>query len=134
MRSRLAWDTKSFRRPTSVSKFVGGVLDSPSSPRQYYQQARLRLNYAATGKLTLKFSGGVEVLEFEGDNSIKATPVFSLGLAYQPFDGTTLNLAGYRNIIGSNATAGQDIIATGFEIGVEQRFFQKFRCGSQLRI
>ena len=37
-----------------------------------------------------------------------------------------INLVGYRNIIGSNATAGQDIIATGFGIVVEQRFFQKF--------
>ena len=108
---------------------VGGILESPSSPRQYYQQARFRLSYAATGKLTLKFSGGVEVMEFEGDNSIKATPVFSLGLSYQPFDGTTLNLAAYRNIIGSNATAGQDIIATGFGIAVDQRFFQKFVAG-----
>ena len=108
---------------------VGGILESPSSPRQYYQEARFRLSYAATGKLTLKFSGGVEVMEFEGDNSIKATPVFSLGLSYQPFDGTTLNLAAYRNIIGSNATAGQDIIATGFGIAVDQRFFQKFVAG-----
>jgi Putative beta-barrel porin 2 len=110
-------------------EFVGGVLASPDTPLQYFQQARLRLNYAATGKLTLKFSGGVEVLEFEGDKSIKASPVFSMGLAYQPFDGTTLNLVGYRNIISSNATAGQDITATGFGIGVEQRFFQKFLAG-----
>ena len=109
--------------------FVGGVRDSPPSPLQYYQQARFNLNYAATGKLSLRFSGGVEVLEFQGENSFKATPVFSLGLAYQPFDGTTVNLAGYRNIIGSNVIAGQDVIATGFEIAVEQRFFQKFAAG-----
>ena len=105
---------------------VAGVLESTSTPLQYYQQVRLRLNYAATGKLNFKFSGGVEVLEVEGDNSVKASPVFSLGLAYQPFDGTTINLVGYRNVIGSNATAGEDIIATGFGIVGEQRLFQKF--------
>ncbi len=110
-------------------EFVGGVLDSASTPLQYFQEARFRLNYVATGKLTFKFSGGVEVLEFQGDKSIKATPVFSMGLAYQPFDGTTLNLVGYRNVSGSNATAGEDIIATGFGIAVEQRFFQKFLAG-----
>ena len=108
---------------------VGGVKESPPSPLQYYQQARLRLNYTATGKLTFMFSGGVEVLEFEGEDSIKATPVFSLGLAYRPFDGTSLSLVGYRNIIASNAIAGQDILATGFRIGVEQRFFQKLFAG-----
>ena len=30
---------------------VGGILDQSSSPLQYYQQARLRVNYVATGKL-----------------------------------------------------------------------------------
>ena len=75
-------------------ELVGGVMESPPTPLQYSQQARLRLNYAATGKLTFMFSGGVEVLEFEGEDSIKATPVFSLGLAYQPFDGTSTQLGG----------------------------------------
>ena len=85
---------------------VGGITDQSSSPLQYYQQARVRVNYVATGKLDLKFSGGVEVREFEGSNSIKTTPVFSLGFEYRPFDGTTLSVVGYRNV--SAATSSRD--------------------------
>ena len=75
---------------------VGGIPDQSSSPLQYYQQARVRLHYVATGKLNLKFSGGVEAREFEGRNYIKISPVFSLGLDYHPFDGTTLSVIGYQ--------------------------------------
>ena len=77
-------------------------------------------------KLTFKFSGGIEVREYEGSDIVKTTPVFSLGLTYQPFDGTNLNIMGYRNVSPSNAIAAQDITATGFEIAAEQRFFQKY--------
>ena len=73
-----------------------------------------------------KASGGVEFREFEGGGDTKITPVFSLGVDYRPFDGTGFSLVGYRNVVGSNAIAGQDFIATGFEIMAEQRFFQKF--------
>ena len=104
---------------------VGGITDQSASPLQYYQQARVRVNYVATGKLNLKFSGGVEAREFEGSNSIKATPVFSLGCDYRPFDGTTLSVVGFRNVFPATSITGQNITATGFEVAVKQRFFQK---------
>ena len=111
------------------STSTGSASTTPSSPLQYFQQARLRINWVPTGKLNFRFSGGVEVREFEGEQSIKAIPVFSLGLTYQPFEGTSLDLVGYRRVVGSNLIAGQDITATGFEIGLQQRFFQKFLAG-----
>jgi len=46
-------------------------------------------------------------------------------MTYQPFDGTTLSLVGYRTVVGSTVEAGQDYTATGFAIAAEQRFFQK---------
>ena len=109
---------------------VGGVLDSTSNPLQYYQQARVRVNYSATGKLNFKFSGGVEFREFEGGvQPVKINPVFSLGVEYHPFDGTTFSVVGYRNIVAATALAGQDLTATGFEISAQQRFVQKFIAG-----
>jgi hypothetical protein len=104
---------------------VGGVTDQSSSPLNYYQQARLRVSYASTEKLKFKLSAGIEAREFEGSNSIKATPVFSLGCDYRPFDGTTLSVVGYRNVFPATSITGQNITATGFEIVVKQRFFQK---------
>jgi hypothetical protein len=111
---------------------VAGVLEQPPSPLQYFQQARFRINWVPTGKLNFKFNGGIEAREFEGNESVRVNPVFSLGLSYQPFDGTSLDLVGYRNVVGSNAIAGQDITATGFEIGLQQRLFQKFLAGVSL--
>jgi hypothetical protein len=90
------------------------------------QQARLRGTYEATGKLTVMFSGGIEAREFEGTDKVRNNPVFSFGLAYQPFDGTHLRIARYRNVFASNIEPGQNYTATGFEIGVEQRLVQKY--------
>jgi hypothetical protein len=115
---------------TSVGlEVTGGITDESSSPLQYYQQGRLRLSYVATGKLTFKLSGGVEAREFEGSDRIKATPVFSLGLEYRLFDATQISVMGYRNVSPTTAITGQDTIATGFEIIVTQRLFQKFIAG-----
>jgi len=108
---------------------AGGISDQSESPLQYYQQARVRLIYVATGKLNLKFSGGVEVREYQGTNRITISPVFSLGLDYRPFDGTTISVVGYRNISPATSITGQDITATGFNISATQRFLQKFIAG-----
>jgi len=40
-----------------------------------------------------------------------------------------LSAVGYRNITASTALTGQDLTATGFELSVQQRFFQKFIAG-----
>jgi Putative beta-barrel porin 2 len=108
---------------------AGGVLDQSSSPLQYYQQARLRVSYAATGKLNFRFSGGVEAREFEGSDLIRISPVFSLGLDYHPFDGTSLSMVGYRNVQAATSITGQDVTATGFEIALVQRILQRFTAG-----
>jgi hypothetical protein len=118
-----------FPKTSTGLEVVGGIAEQSSSPLQYYQQARLRLNYVATGKLNLKFSGGVEAREFEGTDLVRISPVFSLGFDYRPFDGTTLSVLGYRNVYPATDITGQDITATGFEISVTQRILQKFIAG-----
>ena len=105
---------------------VAGVTEQTSEPLQYYQQGRVRLTYVATEKLAFKFSGGVEVREIAGTDIVRITPVFSFGLAYQPFDGTNLNLTFYRNVVSAITLTGQDYTATGFEIAASQRFFQNY--------
>jgi hypothetical protein len=108
---------------------AGGISDQSSNPLQYYQQARVRVNYVAAAKLNLKFSGGVEAREFQGTNAIKISPVFSLGFEYRPFDGTTISVVGYRNVSPATAITGQDVTATGFTISATQRILQKFIAG-----
>jgi hypothetical protein len=105
---------------------VAGVLDSSDTPLQYLQQALVQVIYSGTGKLSFLFSGGVQALEFEDRDEVKISPVFSLGVSYQPFPSTSISLIGFRNVVGSSAEAGQDYYATGFEVNISQGFFQKF--------
>lgn len=108
---------------------VAGILDVAEGPLQYYQQLRGRLRYEATGKLTFKTSAGIEFRQFEGESDFKVEPVFSLGLEYAPFDGTLISLTGYRDVIGSNSLQGQNYVATGVQISIQQRVLQKFFLG-----
>jgi Putative beta-barrel porin 2 len=108
---------------------VVGALNVDGSPLQYYQQARIRMKYSYTGKLNFKLSAGVETREVEGVSGVRVNGVFSLGLEYRPFDGTLISLQGYRNVIGSNSLQGQDYIATGFSISIQQRFLQRIYTG-----
>ncbi len=124
--SRAGMDYQLFPKTRVGFEGVAGVTDQTSTPPSYYQQARVRATYVATGKLTFKFSGGVEAREFEGSDTVKINPVFRLGLAYQPFDGTNVSIVGYRKVSAATAISGQDITATGFEIAAEQRLFQKY--------
>ena len=104
---------------------VAGLIDSSDTPLQYLQQLLMRVYYNPTGKLSFALSGGVQFLEFEGSDEVKIDPVFSLGLTYQPFPSTFINLVGFRNVVGSSDLAGQDYFATGFELNLSQQFFQK---------
>jgi hypothetical protein len=122
---RVGMDYQVFPKTRVGLQGVVGTIDQSGDPLQYYQQGLVVLNYTATGKLTFRLSAGVQALELQGNDTIRILPVFSLGVNYQPFDGTALTVMGYRNVTGS-LIAGQDIIATGFETSVQQRFFQKF--------
>lgn len=106
-------------------ELVAGALDAEGSPLQYYQQLRFRAQYSATGKLTFKFSGGVETRELDDLSSVRVNPVFSLGGEYQPFENTLVAFTAYRRVQASALDQGSDFTATGFEISVEQTLFQK---------
>ncbi len=102
-----------------------GVLDSTDTPLQYFQQLRLQIAYLPTEKLTFSFNGGLQFIEFTGTDVVKVEPVFSLGVSYQPFPATSIGLMGFRNVRGSSLEPGQDYVATGFELSVQQRLLQK---------
>lgn len=104
-------------------------VDDPN-PDQTFEQGNVRLSYELTGKLTFNGSGGVEFRQFE--NNTRGTfvsPVFDLGLNYQPFDSTTFNLSGSRHINNSGALAGQNYTNTTITLRLEQRFFQRLFVG-----
>ena len=104
-------------------------VGSPS-PDQSYEQGNLRVTYEISGKVSLNASVGVEVRQFEGDSGGNhVSPVYALGGAYQPFDGTSVTLSGSRGIQNSAVLAGQDYDSTNISLGVRQRFFRRIYVG-----
>ena len=104
-------------------QFVLGFLDVEDSPFQVYEQIRARATYGATGKLDFEGSAGVEFRQFDSEN--RTHFVFSLAANYRPFPGTAATLRGYRRVFGSASLRGEDFIATGVELAISQRFFQR---------
>ncbi len=116
---------------------VGGTfgynwVDAPS-PDETFEQANVRLTYQLTGKISLNGSAGVEFRQFDEDNngrdSDRVSPVYELGLAYQPFDGTTITARGTRRTLNSAVFAGQDFASTNITFGVRQRFLRRVYFG-----
>ncbi|MEP6809378.1 MAG: outer membrane beta-barrel protein [Chthoniobacterales bacterium] len=101
------------------------------NPNQTFEQINVRASYQVTGKITLDASAGVEFRQFEenygaGDNN---TPVYEIGAAYQPFDGTAITLRGTRRVLNSAVLVGNDYAATNITLGVRQRLLRRIYLG-----
>ncbi len=104
----------------------GYVIQDESAPNEFFQEINLRLSYAATGKLSLAGTLGVESREIGGhDGGTEVTPVFDLTVSYTPFDSTSLALTASRSIETSAVLTGADFDSTGFSFTISQRFFQR---------
>ena len=99
-------------------------MDDPT-PDQTFEQANVRLTYVLTGKLNANASGGVEFRQFDSGRSDYVSPVFELGLKYEPFDGSSFSLTGSRRITASASLAGQDFTSTQFTASGRQRLLQR---------
>jgi hypothetical protein len=103
-------------------------VDDPN-PDQSFEQANVRINYQATGKLNFIASAGVEVRQFDGHRDNYVTPVFEVGAIYQPFDGTSVTLTAGRRIFNSGFFTDQNF-ATTYVIGrIQQRLLQRIYLG-----
>jgi hypothetical protein len=104
-------------------------VDDPN-PDQTFEQANVRVTYQATGKISLNAAGGVEFRQFENTSrSQYVSPVFEIGAAYQPFDGTNISFGFSRRILNSAVLVGQDFASTTVSVGARQRIFQRAYLG-----
>jgi hypothetical protein len=109
---------------------TGGYGTAEGSPDQIYEQANIRISYAASAKTNLSFSGGAEFRQFENDSrGTYVSPVFELSGSYRPFDGTAITLSGSRHIQNSAVLTGQDYTQTDFHLTVTQRFLTRLTLG-----
>jgi hypothetical protein len=115
--------------PTPKTSFgLGGLVGVADlqGPNQTYEQVNGRVNYDPDTKLSFNLTAGLEFRETEDHGGANVTPDFSLGLAYQPFDGTNAGLNAYRRYEYSGRFFGDDYLATGVSAFVSQRFVHKF--------
>lgn len=109
---------------------IFGLDQAQDSPDQVYQILNARCSYDIAGKLVLKSSAGIQFIQYaSGGEAMRIIPVFSVGAEYQLFQKTSLELNAYRNLQNSPSLEGQDYIATGFDIGLEQQLSQKIKIG-----
>jgi hypothetical protein len=86
-------------------------------------QYQLQAIWAATAKLTLSMTGGVEDRTFSGGEEGTVSPVFMMDANYNPSgDGrTSIGLSGYRRFTPSVALADQGFYATGVTANFSQQ-------------
>jgi hypothetical protein len=107
-------------------------VDDPN-PDQTFEQVNVRLSYQATGKIDFVASGGVEFRHFDGDmRDEHISPVFEIGVHYEPFDGTKISLTANRRILNSAVLAAQNYTVTNISVGLQQRLLDRFYLGVNL--
>jgi|GEM_PF-3337068 len=120
------WASESFVDYQATGKFRFGLgggfgqLDvSDGSTPQDFQRALLRVNHAATGKLTIVGRAGVEFRQTEAGRS--ATPVFGVEATHALTAKTTLRLRGVQEVSASGVLEGQNYLRTGLGLGLAHR-------------
>ena len=101
-----------------------GYTTVESGQDQYYEQGLLHLRYLPTYKITVDFTGGVEIRQIQNGPN-RTTPVFDFELSYAAHESTTLSLKVSRQTDTSAFFEDQDIDGTKVEGRVRQRLFQK---------
>jgi hypothetical protein len=123
-----------YRYSDKLNVGIGGTAgydfaDAPT-PDQTFEQANVHASYVLTGKINLNASGGVEFRQFENNSRGQyISPVFELGLSYQPLDGTSVTLTGSRRTYNSGVFAGQDFAGTTVVASLRQRLLQRVYLG-----
>jgi hypothetical protein len=100
------------------------VVDAPSTD-ETFQQVNLSSNYELTGKLKATGSVGVEFRQSDNGGQNQLSPIFQIGVVYQPFDGTEINLSATGRTFNSATLTGQDFTSNQFVFTARQRLLQR---------
>lgn len=125
------WAADAFLNRQLTSKITGslggsgGYIDVDNSPIQTYERALARFTYALTSKVQLDVTGGAEWRDFHNNQPVSVIPVFGVGAAYHPFEGTTLTLEARRRDEISGALTNQDYTTTSVALGLRQRVMDR---------
>ena len=102
-----------------------GLVDLSRGPNQSYGQVLARLRYRATEKIRFDLTAGGELRDIQGV-ATRGNGLFSLGVSYAPFDGTSVFLQCYRRTVTSASSPPANYTVTGVEVQLRQRFARRF--------
>ena len=107
--------------------FLFGVLTVDRGPTQTYEQILARIALTPTAKLGLSGSVGIEVRQLGDGVSDEVSPVFSVGINYNPWENVSFNLDTRYRTYPSSALNGQDYQAFTLGLGVRRaNLFDRF--------
>ncbi len=99
-------------------------VDAPSRD-QTFEQINLHSTYELTGKVSATGSVGAEFRQADNGGITHGSPIFEIGLVYQPFDGTEIDLSATRRVYNSAVLSDQDFDSTQLVVSLRQRFLQR---------
>ena len=104
---------------------VFGYLDVPGEYTQTYEQLLLRVEYIPSPKLLVAARGGVELRQYEDDDRV--SPRLALTAEWLPYVNTTFFANLFIREKSSALYNDQSYTNYGGELGVRQKFLQKFQ-------
>ena len=105
--------------------FNYGFVNLSTGADQSYEQVLARLRYRATEKIRFDLTAGGELRDIHGLSN-HTNGIFSLGVSYAPFGGTSIFLQGYRRTVTSAGSPPANYTVTGVEAQFRQRFAKRF--------
>lgn len=127
MNGRLGLGYRVTERTLAGFDGVYGILNADTSPRQTYQNALFKMEYAATGKLGFLGDAGVETRQRDGDGGSDSTGfIFHVQARYAIRERTAVSLGAGRYTEGSATEAGTTVQRTFISTSLDQDVGRKF--------
>jgi hypothetical protein len=104
---------------------AAGYLAVGNGADQTYQQPYVHVLYQPTAKITLNGQLGHEFRQYDSSVSDRSRFVFAFTTHYEAREATIFNLSARRETQSSAQYSGENIVATFYQGGVRQRFFQR---------
>lgn len=118
------WLNYHFGDRFNIGVGIGVGYDNPdASPNMLFEQYLGRIRWRATDKISFQVHGGVEDRQFlSGGYSALLTPVYGVGIQYQPFEQTQISLNAEQTVEVS-IFDNQITENVGFDANLHQRLF-----------
>lgn len=104
---------------------AAGYLLVGNGADQTYQQPFVHLLYQPTAKISFNGQVGHEFRQYDSSVEDRSRFVFALTSNYEASDATRFNLSARRETQSSAQYSGENIVATLYQGGVRQRFYQR---------